>query len=250
MPNKYRKGGVKAEHTIVSGIGNLLQLVASCPYVHSVMPGRISRSSTGPSKPQLVFQYFQPTGLKLLGKTSTAVQEVFVVSSQSQEAYDWLISRQIITSPSENKSNNKKKQSRKRNGKKKSKTSSAYELTEASEMTLQRYLELMRIEAAQKPSPWTEDEQEQLRQLRKELEAAEKHKQGTKQTKQKQQTEKKTQYRFQKAKPKGSAPKQKQSQKQQSKHPPETMEDWLAQTASISEEQWEQLLRRFGKIED
>lgn len=254
MPNKYRKGGVKAEHTILSGIGSLLQMVASCPYVHAVTPGRISRSPMGPSRPQLVFQYFQHTGLKLIGKTSTAVQEVFVVSSQRQEAYDWLVSHKVISPPVDDKPQPRSKDARL--AKKKSKLPEVYELTEASEMTLQRYLERLRVESSEKLSPLTEEQKKQLRQLRQKLEEAEKQKKSSEQRKiesqgqigrghNENQAHKKVRSQAQRTSRAGTP-----KTRDQKNSPPETLEDWLEETAGLSEEHWEQLLRHFGQKDD
>lgn len=257
MPNKYRKGGVKVEHTVLSEISSLLQMVASCPYVHSVTPGRISRSPLGPSKPQLVFQYFQHTGLKLIGKTSTAVQEVFVVSSQSQQAYEWLVARKLITPPADSKPKAKSKDARKpKNGKKKTATAVQYELTEASEMTLQRYLEKLRVEASEKLSPLTEEQKEQLRRLRSELEEAERRKKELQEEPSTSQAEKKRPTPIPKDNINHANTAQRQHRKsnvkpskKQNTKPVKTMADWLEQTAGLNQEQWKELLRYFGKEE-
>ncbi len=95
MPKKHRRGGVKQQHSILPGIRKKLQKIAACPYVQAVTPGRIS-SAAGSQEPVVVFQYFQASGMKLIGKVPGAVQEIFVVSSQRDAALNWLVAADLV----------------------------------------------------------------------------------------------------------------------------------------------------------
>jgi hypothetical protein len=81
---KYRpkRTGIKCQHGMIQGLRGALEEVSSWPEVRSIIPGEI-RPSKGPgSGLTLKVQYPTATGIKLLAKTGTAVQEVFVVTSE------------------------------------------------------------------------------------------------------------------------------------------------------------------------
>lgn len=88
MP-KFRTHKVKHEHTIIPGLRPVLEQMAQCPDVHSLIPGpiRAHRSARGV---HVTVQYETDTGLKLLGRNGSAIQEVFVVSSDPPAARQWL----------------------------------------------------------------------------------------------------------------------------------------------------------------
>lgn len=80
---KYRAGKIKREHTVIEGVWPILEELAALERVSSVIPGPISRlHSRGLS---LTFQRFTETGLRLLAKNGSAVQEVWVVAPQKEE---------------------------------------------------------------------------------------------------------------------------------------------------------------------
>lgn len=232
MPNKYRKGGVKSEHTIIPGIRNLLRNVAICPYVHSVTPGRISRrTSMGPSRAYLSFQYFQETGMKLQGKTSTAVQEVFVVTSRKEEAYEWLVAHNLITVEAEQDEPTVQGKRKGRQSKKRKSARSYPELTEASEMTMQRFLRQMNT--GPRLSPLTEEQKAQLKQFKHRLENEERRRRAQNQGK--------------------VHPPQQERRVMESKRTrkgPTDMSQWLDEVDSMDKEQWDQLLKQFGRDQD
>ncbi len=95
MPKRHRRGGVKQQHSIIPGIRRKLQKIAACPHVQAVTPGRIS-PAVGSQQPVIVFQYFQETGMKLVGKIPGAVQEIFVVTSAKEAALNWLTAAQLV----------------------------------------------------------------------------------------------------------------------------------------------------------
>ncbi|NLA57940.1 MAG: hypothetical protein GX855_03420 [Firmicutes bacterium] len=139
MPNKHRRGGVKQQHSIIPGIRKRLQKIAACPYVQAVTPGRIS-SATGSQEPVIVFQYFQASGMKLIGKVPGAVQEIFVVSSQREAALNWLTAANLVLLE-ENRPG--KPYSQKRKARTGAADDSAKPIHEASPDTLQRYKQFL-----------------------------------------------------------------------------------------------------------
>lgn len=77
---KYRRAGVKREHSLLPGLAPKLEEIASHPAVKSIIPARINSAVRG-SRVQLFWKYKTPTGVKLLAKSGGGVQEVFIVSS-------------------------------------------------------------------------------------------------------------------------------------------------------------------------
>ncbi len=86
--NKYRSNKVKQEHTIIEDILPLLEELSKKPVVKSIIPGRINRRSGSGRPPHLKLKYNTPSGIKMLAKNSSSVQEVFVVTSNPEEAIE------------------------------------------------------------------------------------------------------------------------------------------------------------------
>jgi len=93
---RHRKQGLKKEHTIIEGARGLLEDLTHCPYIKSVIPGRIYNASVRVRQVHLSFQYFKQTGFKLLVRTPTGIQEVFVVTSKAEKAEKWLQHKGLI----------------------------------------------------------------------------------------------------------------------------------------------------------
>lgn len=93
--HRYRHRKIKREHTIIEGLLPVLEKISEIDAVQSITPGRINqRSRTG--RPGLFFQYETETGLKLIGRSPTAVQEVFVVTDAPKDVLDALIAQGLI----------------------------------------------------------------------------------------------------------------------------------------------------------
>ncbi|MFW5980223.1 MAG: DUF2103 domain-containing protein [Halanaerobiales bacterium] len=80
MSNKYRDKKIKQEHTIIEDIRPLLEEIAKIKGVKSIIPGRINRRSGSGVPAYLQLKYNTPSGLKMLGKNSSSIQEIFVVT--------------------------------------------------------------------------------------------------------------------------------------------------------------------------
>ena len=90
MGGKYRTRKIKQEHTIIEDIRPLLEKIAKVTIVKSIIPGRINRRSGSGVPAYLQLKYNTPSGIKLLGKNSSSIQEVFVVTDEPDRMMNWL----------------------------------------------------------------------------------------------------------------------------------------------------------------
>ncbi len=95
MPRKFRHHKVKREHHVLEALEAGLTLLADQAIVDAIIPGPITRKR-GPSTGFSV-QYATPTGLKLLGRSPGAVQEVFVVTKDPDAIRAVLASQGLLT---------------------------------------------------------------------------------------------------------------------------------------------------------
>jgi hypothetical protein len=79
---RHRRRGVKREHSVLADFASVFERVAALPAVEGVIPGRIANNPT--RHPGLVLKGETATGFKLLAKTTTSIQEVFVVVRRGQ----------------------------------------------------------------------------------------------------------------------------------------------------------------------
>lgn len=82
---KYRSGKVKVEHTLLEGLSEYLKEIEKWDCVETIIPGRIVRQNKGRGSKGLFLKYRTISGFKLLYKTGTSVQEVFVVCKDYEE---------------------------------------------------------------------------------------------------------------------------------------------------------------------
>ncbi len=94
MQLKYRAGKIKREHSVIENLWPVLEQIAECDLVTSIIPGPIRPLST--QNPEVTFQRFTDTGLRLLAKNGTAVQEVYIVAPEKQAALEWLAAEGIV----------------------------------------------------------------------------------------------------------------------------------------------------------
>lgn len=96
--SRYRKKGVKRQHTVLKDFLRFLESLTSGGLARSIIPGRIytkgSKSSSGENIVEL--QYETRSGLKLLLKKGTTVQEVFVVTSDKDRIKDLFKKGRIV----------------------------------------------------------------------------------------------------------------------------------------------------------
>lgn len=90
MANKYRHNKIKQEHTIIEDILPLLEEIAYSRLIKSIIPGRINRRKGSGTPAYLQLKYNTPTGIKMIGKNSASLQEIFVVTDYSEKAMIYL----------------------------------------------------------------------------------------------------------------------------------------------------------------
>lgn len=89
---KYRKKGVKREHSIIEDFERDLEELVKLGLVDSVIPGRIYTSPKSQAgQKRISYQYETKTGAKLLLKKGSTVQEVFVVCKDHQNLKEYLL---------------------------------------------------------------------------------------------------------------------------------------------------------------
>ena len=93
---KYRSDKIKKEHTIIEDILPLLEEVSASPLVKSVIPGRINQRSGSGMQPYLQLKYNTPSGIKLIGKNSASLQEVFVVTDHPEKTMKFLKQQKFV----------------------------------------------------------------------------------------------------------------------------------------------------------
>lgn len=98
--HRYRQNKIKREHTIIDGVLPILEQIAALPHVQAITPGRINQRS-GNRAEGITFQYHTETGLKLLARSSRAVQEVFVVSDKPQDVLRALHAKGLVATETE-----------------------------------------------------------------------------------------------------------------------------------------------------
>ncbi len=86
---RRRDGKLKIMHTIIGDFGKELRQIAEMDEIDSILTGTISPSKS--YRETLTFQYFTDNGVKLLAKTTTAVQEIFLVTSAPDLVLDELV---------------------------------------------------------------------------------------------------------------------------------------------------------------
>ena len=90
-------GRIKRQHGRVGGLDKILdRIVAECPHVTRIVPGRI-KVRRGKTPPNFKVQYTTDSGLKCLYTGTGTVQEVFLICSDNDAAARWLVEHEIAT---------------------------------------------------------------------------------------------------------------------------------------------------------
>lgn len=94
---KYRKKGIKREHSIIEDFEKDLQTLVEEGLIKSAIPGRIYTSPKAQSgKKVITYQYDTESGAKLLIKKGSTVQEVFVITDKREELKEYVKTKYII----------------------------------------------------------------------------------------------------------------------------------------------------------
>lgn len=76
---KYFKWKIKKEHNILSEFEDFLKNLEKVEEIQKIIPWRISRKQSWSSLQKVSFSYFTKSGLKIILKKWSTVQEVFLV---------------------------------------------------------------------------------------------------------------------------------------------------------------------------
>jgi hypothetical protein len=90
LANKYRQNKIKQEHTIIEDILPLLEDIALSKLVKSIIPGRINRRKGSGTPAYIQLKYNTRSGIKLIAKNSSSLQEVFVVTDYPDRTMEYL----------------------------------------------------------------------------------------------------------------------------------------------------------------
>jgi hypothetical protein len=91
---KYRAGKIKREHSVIEKVWPVLEHMAACDLITSIIPGPISPLNS--KGLEVTFQRFTDTGLRLLAKNGSAVQEIYVVTAHKEATLAWLAQAAIV----------------------------------------------------------------------------------------------------------------------------------------------------------
>ena len=90
-------GRIKRQHGRILGLDQILNhIVANCPHVTRIVPGRI-KVRRGKTPASFKVQYPTESGLKCLYTGTGTVQEVFLICSDADAATAWLKSEGIAS---------------------------------------------------------------------------------------------------------------------------------------------------------
>ena len=82
---KYRKNKIKQEHGIIKGLKKfLVHNISSIESVQGIIPGRIKVGKTPGENLIVTYQYSTVSGAKLIARSGTSVQEVFVITNDPE----------------------------------------------------------------------------------------------------------------------------------------------------------------------
>lgn len=78
---KFRHSKIKRQHHVLRELEPCLVFLANLPEVDGIIPGQIKPKAGGSIG--FSFQYVTSSGIKLIGRSSAAAQEVFVITGDS-----------------------------------------------------------------------------------------------------------------------------------------------------------------------
>ncbi|MDK2897323.1 MAG: hypothetical protein PWP04_1443 [Candidatus Atribacteria bacterium] len=86
MKHRAKNSKIKYEHSMIPGLREFLEKkVEPLDFVKSIFPGEIKRTRGATPGFEIRFKYSTPTGAKLLAQKSSALQEIFVVTSKPND---------------------------------------------------------------------------------------------------------------------------------------------------------------------
>ncbi len=79
---KHRKNKIKRQHSIIKGLRSFLEdRLSPLDFIESIIPGEIKVGKKTGENLEVRYRYSTVSGAKLIARSGTSVQEVFVVTS-------------------------------------------------------------------------------------------------------------------------------------------------------------------------
>ena len=83
---KHRKSKIKRQHSMIKGLQEFLERnISSRDFVEGVVPGEIKVSKATGENLHVRYKYETLSGAKLIAKSGTSIQEVFVITKEPKK---------------------------------------------------------------------------------------------------------------------------------------------------------------------
>ena len=83
---KYRKNKIKTEHSIIKGLRRFLEdNISGLDHVTGIIPGEINVGRATGENLAVSYKYNTRSGAKLIARSGTSVQEVFIITKNPEE---------------------------------------------------------------------------------------------------------------------------------------------------------------------
>jgi hypothetical protein len=80
---KHRKSKIKRQHSLIKGLQDYLERhISNLDFVTGVIPGEIKVSKATGENLLVKYKYATLSGAKLIAKSGTSIQEVFVITKE------------------------------------------------------------------------------------------------------------------------------------------------------------------------
>lgn len=80
---KHRKSKIKRQHSLIKGLQDYLERhISTLEFVTGVIPGEIKVSKATGENLLVKYKYATLSGAKLIAKSGTSIQEVFVITKE------------------------------------------------------------------------------------------------------------------------------------------------------------------------
>ncbi len=78
---RYRKQKIKRQHSMIKGLGRFLEdKISTLNFVDGILPGEIKVGNSTGEQLIVKFKYNTLSGAKLIARSGSSIQEVFVVT--------------------------------------------------------------------------------------------------------------------------------------------------------------------------
>ncbi len=83
---KHRKAKIKRQHSLIKGLQEYLERnLSNKSFIEGIIPGEIKVSKATGENLQVKYKYETVSGAKLIAKSGTSIQEVFVITKEPEK---------------------------------------------------------------------------------------------------------------------------------------------------------------------